>query len=263
MFLAYCRTFSRLGVKAIPMVADTGPIGGDLSHEFIILAETGESEVFCDKKWLEKDLTGQGVDLNDRTNLEGWVQTTLEDYAATDEKHVAEDCPVASGDLIATRGIEVGHIFHFGSKYSEPMGATVLGPDGKEVPVMMGSYGIGVSRLVGALIEASHDENGIIWPEEVAPFRVGLINLRTGDDACDAACEDIYGKLKNAKIDVLYDDRDIRAGGKFADMDLIGLPWQIVIGPKGLANGVVELKNRKSGERSEVTLEAAFSQIGI
>jgi prolyl-tRNA synthetase len=245
------------------MVADTGPIGGDLSHEFIILADTGESEVFCDKKWLEKDLTGQGVDLNDRTNLEGWVQTILQDYAATDEKHVAEDCPVGGDDLIATRGIEVGHIFHFGTKYSEPMGATVLGPDGREVPVMMGSYGIGVSRLVGALIEASHDDNGIIWPEEVAPFRVGLINLRTGDDACDAACEDIYGKLKNAKIDVLYDDRDIRAGGKFADMDLIGLPWQIVIGPKGLANGVVELKNRKSGERSEVTLEAAFNQIGV
>ncbi len=262
MFLAYCRTFTRLGVKAIPMVADTGPIGGDLSHEFIILAETGESEVFCDQKWLNKDLSGQGVDLNDRTSLENWVQTVLEDYAATEEKHDPANTPVAGDDLIATRGIEVGHIFHFGAKYSEPMNATVLGPDGKEVPVMMGSYGIGVSRLVGALIEASHDENGIIWPEAVAPYKVGLINLRTGDDACDAACEDVYGKLQNAKIDVLYDDRDIRAGGKFADMDLIGLPWQIVIGPKCLKAGIVELKNRKSGERTEVTLEAALKQVG-
>ena len=261
MFLAYCRTFTRLGVKAIPMVADTGPIGGDLSHEFIILADTGESEVFCDKKWLDKDLSGKGVDLNDRTALENWVQGTLVDYAATEEKHDADNSPISGDDLIATRGIEVGHIFHFGTKYSEPMGATVLGPDGKEVPVMMGSYGIGVSRLVGALIEASHDENGIVWPDAVAPYKVGLINLRTGDDECDAACEDAYAKLTNAGIEVLYDDRDIRAGGKFADMDLIGLPWQIVIGPKGLKNGVVELKNRRTGEKTEVTFEAALNQI--
>lgn len=261
IFLAYCRTFTRLGVKAIPMVADTGPIGGDLSHEFIILADTGESEVFCDKKWLDKDLTGQGVDLNDRTGLENWVQGTLADYAATEEKHDAANSPISGDDLIATRGIEVGHIFHFGTKYSAPLGANVLGPDGKEVPVQMGSYGIGVSRLVGALIEASHDENGIIWPEAVAPYKVGLINLRTGDDECDAACEDAYAKLNNAGIEVLYDDRDIRAGGKFADMDLIGLPWQIVIGPKGLKNGVVELKNRRSGEKTEVTFEAALNQI--
>ena len=263
IFLAYCRTFTRLGVKAIPMVADTGPIGGDLSHEFIILADTGESEVFCDKKWLDKDLTGKGVDLNDRTGLEGWVQGTLEDYAATEEMHDANDADVTAlgDDLVTTRGIEVGHIFHFGTKYSEPMGATVLGPDGTEVPVQMGSYGIGVSRLVGALIEASHDENGIIWPESVAPYKVGLINLRTGDDECDAACEDAYNKLTNAGVEVLYDDRDIRAGGKFADMDLIGLPWQIVIGPKGLKNGVVELKNRKSGEKTEVTFEAALNQL--
>ncbi|NIZ02112.1 proline--tRNA ligase [Thalassospira lucentensis] len=261
IFLAYCRTFTRLGVKAIPMVADTGPIGGDLSHEFIILADTGESEVFCDKKWLDKDLTGQGVDLNDRPGLENWVQTTLSDYAATEEKHDKANSPISGDDLIETRGIEVGHIFHFGTKYSEPMGATVLGPDGKDTPVQMGSYGIGVSRLVGALIEASHDENGIIWPESVAPYKVGLINLRTGDDACDAACEDAYAKMTNAGIEVLYDDRDIRAGGKFADMDLIGLPWQIVIGPKGLKNGVVELKNRRSGEKTEVTFEAALNQI--
>ncbi|WP_417804878.1 proline--tRNA ligase [Thalassospira lucentensis] len=261
IFLAYCRTFTRLGVKAIPMVADTGPIGGDLSHEFIILADTGESEVFCDKKWLDKDLTGQGVDLNDRPGLENWVQTTLSDYAATEEKHDKANSPISGDDLIETRGIEVGHIFHFGTKYSEPMGATVLGPDGKDTPVQMGSYGIGVSRLVGALIEASHDENGIIWPESVAPYKVGLINLRTGDDACDAACEDAYAKMTNAGIEVLYDDRDIRAGGKFADMDLIGLPWQIVIGPKGLKNGVVELKNRRSGKKTEVTFEAALNQI--
>ncbi|MBO6804394.1 MAG: proline--tRNA ligase, partial [Thalassospira sp.] len=235
----------------------------DLSHEFIILADTGESEVFCDKKWLDKDLTGKGVDLNDRTGLENWVQATLEDYAATEEMHDASNEAVTAlgDDLVTTRGIEVGHIFHFGTKYSEPMGATVLGPDGTEVPVQMGSYGIGVSRLVGALIEASHDENGIIWPESVAPYKVGLINLRTGDDECDAACEDAYAKLTNAGIEVLYDDRDIRAGGKFADMDLIGLPWQIVIGPKGLKNGVVELKNRKSGEKTEVTFEAALNQL--
>lgn len=261
MFLAYCRTFSRLGLRAIPMLADTGPIGGDLSHEFIILADTGESEVFCDRAWLEKDLSGVDVDADDRDGLEHWVQGVLQDYAATEEKHDPAACPLSGERLIATRGIEVGHIFHFGTKYSEPLKAMVLGPDGKEVPVQMGSYGIGVSRLVGAIIEASHDERGIIWPEPVAPFRLGLVNLRSGDAACDAACEAAYAQFTAAGVETLYDDRDQRAGAKFADMELIGLPWQVVIGPRGLDKGVVELKNRAGGAREEVSLESALSQL--
>ncbi|MEH6497683.1 MAG: His/Gly/Thr/Pro-type tRNA ligase C-terminal domain-containing protein, partial [Pseudomonas marincola] len=182
-------------------------------------------------------------------------------YAAADEMHVAEKCTVAEGDLITRRGIEVGHIFHFGQKYSDKMGASVAGPDGKDVNVSMGSYGIGVSRLVGGIIEASHDENGIIWPEEVAPFKVGLINLKSGDDACDAACDEFYGKLQAAGVEVLYDDTSERAGGKFAKMDLIGLPWQVTIGPRGLKTGVVEFKNRASGEKEELSPEAALEKL--
>ena len=259
MFVAYLRTFERMGLKAIPMRADTGPIGGDLSHEFIILADTGESEVFCDKRWLDMDLSGRDVSYDD--DLEPIFQELTGIYAATDEMHDPAACPVPADQLETRRGIEVGHIFYFGDKYSKPLGAVVSTAEGEQIPVHMGSYGIGVSRLVGGIIEASHDENGIIWPESVAPFPVGLINLRTGDDECDAACADLEAKLTAAGKEPLYDDRNERAGGKFADMDLIGLPWQLIVGPRGLKNGVVELKNRASGEREEISIDSALSRL--
>ncbi len=259
MFVAYLRTFERMGLKAIPMKADTGPIGGDLSHEFIILADTGESEVFCDKRWLEMGLTGRNVSYD--SDLEPIFQELTGIYAATDEMHDPANCPIPAEDLVTRRGIEIGHIFYFGEKYSKPMGAMVSTPDGEQVPVHMGSYGIGVSRLVGGIIEASHDEAGIVWPESVAPFPVGLINLRSGDADCDAASADLEAKLTAAGKEPLYDDRDERAGGKFADMDLIGLPWQLIVGPRGLKNGVVELKNRASGERDELSIESALAKL--
>ena len=259
MFLSYLRTFDRMGLRAIPMAADTGPIGGDLSHEFIILADTGESEVFCHRQWLTLDLRRDDVGYDQ--NLDDVIASFTDLYAATDEKHDAANCPVDEDELVTARGIEVGHIFHFGTKYSKALGAMLTTPEGGQVPAEMGSYGIGVSRLVGAMIEANHDDKGIIWPEAVAPFTVGLINLRSGDAACDAACEDAYTKLKDAGIEVLYDDRDERAGVKFADMDLIGLPWQLAIGPRGVKAGIVELKYRRSGERDEIPLDAALARI--
>ena len=258
MFVSYLRTYARLGLKAIPMAADTGPIGGDMSHEFLILAETGESEIACHRDFLENDWLGD-VDLSG--DLQGTVDTFTEKYAATDEKRDPEAEKALGDDLITARGIEVGHIFHFGTKYSEKLGAVVTGPEGQDITVEMGSYGIGVSRLVGAIIEASHDDNGIIWPASVSPFDVALVNLKVGDEACDAACDDLYGKLGQAGFDVLYDDRDRKAGAKFADMDLIGLPWQIIVGPRGLKDGVVEMKNRKSGERQELSPEAALAKL--
>ena len=260
MFLSYLRTFRRLGVKAIPMKADTGPIGGDLSHEFIILADTGESEVFTDKKWNDVDVTAKGLSYDDTDALEKYFTEMTNIYAATDEIHDPENAPAAE-QLDVARGIEVGHIFYFGTKYSEPLGASVQNKEGQMVNVEMGSYGVGVSRLVGAIIEASHDENGIIWPEEISPFDVGIINLRAGDEQCDQACEGIYQQLQDADVDALYDDRDARAGDKFADMDLIGLPYQIVIGPKGLEKGVAEFKNRKTGEKEEVALNQIVSRL--
>ena len=260
MFVAYLRTYDRMGLKAIPMQADTGPIGGDLSHEFIILAETGESEVYCHGDYLNFDVPPEGID------YEGDMQSVVDKwtslYAATDEKYVAEEfeSAVPEDKRLHTRGIEVGHIFHFGTKYSKAMGATVLDKEGNATHLQMGSYGIGVSRLVGGIIEASHDDDGIIWPEAVAPFHIGLINLRPGDDATDAACEDLYEKLGNAGIEVLYDDTDERAGGKFAKMDLIGLPWQVVVGPRGLKNGVLEVKNRASGVKEELSPDAVLNR---
>ncbi|OUS15015.1 proline--tRNA ligase [Rhodospirillales bacterium 47_12_T64] len=263
MFVSYLRTFERLGLRAIPMAADTGPIGGELSHEFIILADTGESEVFCHSDFLEKASPSSAVDYS--SDLQPIVDDWTSIYAATDEIYVQSDFEdsVPEDKRVQCRGIEVGHIFHFGTKYSEPMGATVLNKEGQNVPVFMGSYGIGVSRLLGAIIEASHDENGIIWPEAVAPYKVGLINLKVKDEACVKACDDLYQKFNSAGVDVLYDDRDTSAGGKFKDMDLIGVPWQLVIGPRGLKNGVVELKNRKTGEKEEMSLEAALSKLGL
>jgi len=259
MFVAYLRTFARMGLKAIPMRADTGPIGGDLSHEFIILAETGESQVFCDKRWLETDILGVEVDYD--SDLEPFFQQWTRLYAATDDKHKPESCPIPKDQLVEARGIEVGHIFYFGTKYSKPLGATVAGPNGESITVEMGSYGIGVSRLVGAIIEASHDEAGIIWPEGVAPFKVALINLRAADEKCRAAADDLYAKLSKAGVEVLYDDREESPGAKFATMDLIGLPWQLTIGPRGLAQGRVELKERKSGKREELAPEAALHRV--
>lgn len=260
MFVAYLRTFKRLGLTAIPMVADTGPIGGNLSHEFIILASTGESEVFCHKDYLELPVPDAALDFDDVAAVQKQVDRFTTLYAATSEKHDAsafDALPDAA--KVSARGIEVGHIFYFGTKYSEPMKAVVNGPDGKDVTVHMGSYGIGPSRLVAALIEANHDDNGIIWPEAVAPFRVGLINLKSGDAKVDAACDDLYATLTKAGVDVLYDDRDERAGAKFASMDLIGVPYQIIIGSKGLAEGQVEVKTRHDGARVMMTPEAALN----
>src|SRR6266581_4365449 len=222
MFVAYLRTYARMGLKAIPMRAETGPIGGDLSHEFIILADTGESAVYCDRAWLATDILAAEVDY--RGDLEPMFRHWTSLYAATDEKHDHAACPIPNEELVTARGIEVGHIFYFGDKYSRPMGALATGPDGEVMALEMGSYGIGVSRLVGALIEANHDDAGIIWPQSVAPFRAGLINLRPADDKCRAAADDLYAKLRNIGIDVLYDDRDDSPGAKFAAMDLIGLP---------------------------------------
>ncbi|EFL90226.1 proline--tRNA ligase [Ahrensia sp. R2A130] len=262
MFVSYLRTFDRLGVKAIPMRADTGPIGGDLSHEFLILADTGESEVFCHSDFSKKTVPDAGVDYSDDALIAGIVDDWTSGYARTDEMHdEALWAEVPEDEQLNARGIEVGHIFNFGSKYSEPMGAKVTGPDGKDVPVEMGSYGIGPSRVVAALVEAGHDENGIIWPDSVAPFDVGLINLRSGDEVTDAACDDMYAQLSAAGLDVLYDDTDGRAGGKFALADLIGLPWQLIVGPRGLKTGEVELKARASGERHTVSIDAAINQL--
>ncbi|MCY4236824.1 MAG: proline--tRNA ligase [Rhodospirillaceae bacterium] len=259
MFVSYLRTFARMGLQAIPLRAETGPIGGNLSHEFIILAETGESAVYCHKDLLDLDISTTSVDYDG--DLQSVVDYWTDLYAAADEKHDPDTCPVAPEDLVEAKGIEVGHIFYFGSKYSEPMGAVVSGPDGKEVPVEMGSYGIGVSRLVGGIIEASHDDDGIVWPEAVAPFDVGLINLKASDEACAVACESLYGKLLAAGRSCLYDDKDDSAGTKFARMDLIGLPWQLIVGPRRLRTGMVELKNRKTGERVEISPESALSRL--
>lgn len=258
MMLSYLRTFARMGIKAIPMRADTGPIGGDLSHEFIILAETGESEVFVDKKWLEKDLTAPGLVYDDRSALENYYNEITGIYAATNEIHDVAKCPIPTEQLVSKRGIEVGHIFYYGSKYAIPMETVIQNERGQNQPIEGGCYGIGVSRVVAAIIEASHDDKGMIWPESVAPFAVGLINLKVGDAATDAIAEKIYTALQAKNIEVLYDDRDERAGVKFADMDLIGLPWQVVVGPKGAADGKVEIKHRKTDERHDMSVDAAL-----
>jgi prolyl-tRNA synthetase len=261
MFVAYLRTYARMGLTAIPMRAETGPIGGDLSHEFIILAETGESAVYCDRAWLGTDILKEAEGLDYDSDLEPFFRRWTSLYAATDDMHDPAKCPLPAEKLVTARGIEVGHIFYFGTKYSKPMNAVVAGPNGESIAVEMGSYGIGVSRLVGAIIEASHDERGIIWPESVAPFRVGLVNLRASDAACVTAADALYQRLKNAGIEVLYDDRDDSPGAKFATMDLIGLPWQLVVGPRGLAAGTVELKHRKTGAKEEVSADAALAKL--
>lgn len=259
MYVAYLNTFARLGIQAIPVKADPGPIGGDLSHEFVILADTGESGVFCHKDLLEMTPPG---DVDFDGDLSDHVEKRMALYAATDETHDEAAFDALPDDKkMSARGIEVGHIFYFGDKYSAPMNAKVTGPDGKDHVVHGGSYGIGVSRLVGAIIEASHDENGIIWPKSVTPFGAGIINLKSGDEDTDAACEDLYGKLVNAGIDPLYDDKPDRGGVKFGRMDLIGLPYQLVIGPRGVKDGVVEVKDRATGEKQNLSYDETLNFI--
>jgi prolyl-tRNA synthetase len=261
MFVAYLRTFARMGLKSIPMVAEPGPIGGDLSHEFIILAETGESRVFCHADLVETPVPPPDVDFS--ADLKPLIQAWTRHYAATDDKHDERrfEAEVPQNKRVSARGVEIGHIFFFGTKYSEPMGCRVQGPDGNMATLQMGSYGIGVSRLPAAIIEASHDNAGIVWPVPVAPFEVGLINLKPGDKETDAACESLYGQLQQAGPSVLYDDTQERAGAKFASMDLIGLPFQLIVGPKGLKSGEVEVKDRKSGARATASPEAAVKRL--
>ena len=260
--VSYLRTYERMGLQAIPMRADSGPIGGDDTHEFLVLAETGESEVFYDSAVTDIRLGAREIDYDDKTQCAGVLEEFTSLYARTDETHdAALFDAIPEAQRKSARGIEVGQIFYFGTKYSEPLGATVVGPDGARVPVHMGSHGIGVSRLVGAIIEASHDDKGIIWPEGVTPFHVGIVNLKQGDAGTDAACEGLYKALRLAGLDPLYDDRDERAGAKFATMDLIGLPWRITVGPRGLKNGVVELTSRRTGESEEMPPEAALERL--
>ena len=261
MFVAYLRTFYRLGLTGIPLRADTGPIGGDMSYEFHVLAETGESAVFLDSGLLDKPIPS--IDTDFTGDLDPIFQDWTSLFAATDEMTDEETfrASVSGNNQLAARGIEVGHIFYFGTKYSEPMGAKVTGPDGKDVTVHMGSYGIGPTRLVPAIIEASHDDAGIIWPVSVAPFEAVVINLKVGDAESDRASERLYDDLTREGIDVLLDDRDQGAGGKFAAADLIGIPYQLIVGPRGLKDGVVEIKHRKSGERETLSIEEAVGRL--
>ncbi len=260
MFLAYLNVYARLGLKAIPVKADPGPIGGDMSHEFMILADTGESQVFAHRDLVEMGAPGPDIDWFGDLEPEVGRRTSL--YAASDEMHdEARFAAMPEDKRMTARGIEVGHIFYFGDKYSKPMKALVTGPDGKDQPAQMGSYGVGVSRLAAAIIEASHDEAGIIWPSVVAPFGAAVLNLRVGDAGCDEVSEKAYAALTAAGVDPLYDDRDDRPGAKFAACDLVGIPWQLIAGPKGVAEGVVELKNRATGERQTLPLDAALQAI--
>jgi len=262
MFVAYLRTFARMGLRSIPMVAESGPIGGNLSHEFIVLADTGESEVFCDREYLDFEVPGPDVDFEHVGRLQAIVDKWTSLYAATSEKHDPAAFEKLPADKrVSARGIEVGHIFYFGTKYSEPMKAVVTAHDGTERPVHMGSYGIGPSRLVAAIIEASHDDAGIKWPEAVAPFRATILNLKQGGADTDAACEQLYATLTAKGIDTLYDDRDDRAGAKFATADLIGIPWQIMVGPRSLAEGKVEVKRRADGQRELLSAADAVARL--
>jgi prolyl-tRNA synthetase len=262
MFAAYLRTFARLGLKSIPMVAESGPIGGNLSHEFIILASTGESEVYCHRDYLDFPVPPENVNFGNVEELQKIFDQWTSLYAATSEKHDATAFAKLPADKqVSARGIEVGHIFYFGTKYSEPMKAVVTGPDGSERPVHMGSYGIGPSRLVAAIIEASHDDAGIIWPESVAPFTVAILNLKQGGGETDAACQELYRALIDRGIEVLYDDLDQRPGAKFATADLIGIPWQVLVGPRSLAEGKVELKKRADNSRELITPASAVERL--
>ena len=260
--VSYLRTYERMGLQAIPMRADSGPIGGDDTHEFLVLADTGESEVFYDSEITELRFGDRQIDYDDHAQCQAVLEEFTSRYARTDETHdEAEFAKVPEERRRSARGIEVGQIFYFGTKYSEPLGATVNDSDGNAVPVHMGSHGIGVSRLLGAIIEASHDDKGIIWPEGVTPFHCGIVNLKQGDPEADKACEDLYSALTGKRLEPLYDDREERAGAKFATMDLIGLPWRITVGPRGLKAGVVELTSRRTGESEELAPEIAVARV--
>src|SRR5438552_2054111 len=260
--LAYLRTFQRMGIQAVPMKAASGPIGGDLSHEFIVLAPTGESEVFYDAAYEAFDWQQSDLSYGDEAGLQGLFDRVNSTYAATDETHDEARWKTLAADKKRTgRGIEVGHIFYFGDKYSAAMGLKVSGRDGSPVTPMMGSYGVGVSRLVSAIIEASHDDAGIIWPETVAPWRVGIVTMRADDEASIVAAESLYEQLRETGVETLYDDRDERGGVKLGSMDLIGLPWQVIVGPRGIASGTVEPKNRRSGEREELSIESVLARL--
>ncbi|APX23749.1 MAG: proline--tRNA ligase [Rhodobacteraceae bacterium] len=260
--VSYLRTYERMGLQAIPMRADSGPIGGDDTHEFLVLAETGESEVFYDSEITDLKFGDREIDYDSHEQCRAVLEEFTSRYARTDETHdEALFNQVPEERRRTARGIEVGQIFYFGTKYSEPMGATVSDGEGNQVPVHMGSHGIGVSRLLGAIIEASHDDKGIIWPEGVTPFHCGIVNLKSGDEAADAACDKIYAALRALGLDPLYDDTNDRAGAKFATMDLIGLPWRITVGPRGLKNGVVELTSRRTGESEELPPEEAVAKV--
>ena len=260
--VSYLRTYERMGLQAIPMRADSGPIGGDDTHEFLVLAETGESEVFYDSEITDLKFGDREIDFDDHAACQAVLEEFTSRYARTDETHdEALFNQVPEARRRTARGIEVGQIFYFGTKYSDAMGATVTDDAGTKVPVHMGSHGIGVSRLLGAIIEASHDDKGIIWPEGVTPFHCGIVNLKQGDGEADAACEALYASLKALGLDPLYDDRKERAGAKFATMDLIGLPWRITVGPRGLKNGVVELTSRRTGESEDLPPEEAVKRI--
>ena len=262
--VSYLRTYERMGLQAIPMRADSGPIGGEDTHEFLVLADTGESEVFYDKAVTELTFGDRDIDFDNVEQCQSIMEEFTDKYARTDETHdevTFGQIPEERRQI--ARGIEVGQIFYFGTKYSEALGALVQDADGQINPIHMGTHGIGVSRLVGAIIEANHDAKGIIWPEAVTPFHCGIINLKQGDEEADRACESIYLKLNNAGLDPLYDDREERAGGKFATMDLIGLPWRVTVGPRGLKNGVVELTNRRTGDSENVSIDEAVKKLLI
>jgi prolyl-tRNA synthetase len=260
--VSYLRTYERMGLKAIPMRADSGPIGGDDTHEFLVLADTGESEVFYDSAVTDLTFGDLEIDFDDHAACAAVMEEFTTKYARTDETHDESLFNEVPEERRKTaRGIEVGQIFYFGTKYSDALNAAVDNGEGGKVNVHMGSHGIGVSRLLGAIIEASHDDKGIIWPEGVTPFHVGILNMRSGDDACDAACEDLYKKFIAAGLDPLYDDRDERAGAKFGTMDMIGLPWRITIGPRGIKNGVVEVTSRRTGESEEMPAADAIAKI--
>jgi prolyl-tRNA synthetase len=251
-----------MGLQAIPMRADSGAMGGDNTHEFLVLAETGESEVFYDSAVTDLTFGDRAIDYDSVAQCQGVLEEFTTKYARTDETHdEALFNQIPEERRRVARGIEVGQIFYFGTKYSEALNATVDDGQGGKTPVHMGSHGIGVSRLLGAIIEASHDDKGIIWPEGVTPFHCGIVNLKQGDEAADAACDGLYSALTNAGLEPLYDDRKERAGGKFATMDLIGLPWRITVGPRGLKNGVVEVTSRRSGVSEEMTPEAAVAKV--
>jgi len=266
MMVAYLRTFARMGLQAVPMRAESGPIGGDYAHEFLILASTGETQVYLDQKLLDLSFRDRAIDYDDKAQIQGICDEWTGAYARTDDTHdqALFEREVSEGRRVSARGIEVGHIFYFGTKYSEPLNAVIATPEGEKVPIHGGSYGVGVSRLVAGIIEASHDDKGIVWPEAVTPFHVGLVNLKQGDAAADGACLALYRELVSAGLDVLYDDRDERAGAKFATMELIGIPWRITIGPRGLNAGVVEMTSRRTGETVELSPDAAVDRmIGV